>query len=52
MARKCILTGEQVLYLDCQECDSKRECRDGHLTSERKGKQNIPPIGNTQKRRI
>lgn len=31
MARICILTGEPVLYLDCQECDYKSECRNGHL---------------------
>ena len=26
MARKCRITGEPVLYVDCLECDQRRDC--------------------------
>ena len=28
MAKKCPLTGEQVVYLTCLECEDKNSCRD------------------------
>ena len=29
MARFCPVTGDPVLYPDCQECEWKRQCRQG-----------------------
>lgn len=29
MARFCPVTGDPVLYPDCQECEWKRQCRRG-----------------------
>ena len=29
MAKYCPLSKSMVLYLDCQECDNKRECKTG-----------------------
>lgn len=31
MAKKCPLTGDMALYLDCLECDSKKDCKAGKI---------------------
>ena len=28
MAKRCVLTGDIVLYLDCLECDNKDKCEE------------------------
>jgi hypothetical protein len=33
MAKKCPITNEYVLYVDCLECDDKYECQNGTLQS-------------------
>lgn len=31
MAKQCLLTGDMVLYLDCLECDEKKDCKAGKI---------------------
>lgn len=35
MAKVCPLTGDVVLYLECLECDDRRECNDKRACQER-----------------